>query len=141
VISPAKRNPRSSNGRAARSREPPSPQEAARVVSAAQQAVGFERLRPMEQMLSDRFHDLSVSRTEVTLQGESEQQLSGRSISIEPTNLSNSFAKERRGNHPFVSYAPISAEPGCGTGQTLQGKSGHLVLQLTHSDLCADTRI
>lgn len=42
-----------------------------RVVSAAQPAVGFERLRPMEQILSDRFHDLSVSRTEVTLQRES----------------------------------------------------------------------
>jgi GntR family transcriptional regulator len=42
-----------------------------RVVSAAQPAVGFERLRPMEQILSDRFSDLSVSRTEVTLQRES----------------------------------------------------------------------
>ncbi|MEA9984290.1 MULTISPECIES: GntR family transcriptional regulator [Subtercola] len=42
-----------------------------RVVSASQPAVGFERLRPMEQILSDRFHDLSVSRTEVTLQQES----------------------------------------------------------------------
>lgn len=42
-----------------------------RVVSAAQPAAGFERLRPMEQILADRFHDLSVSRTEVTLQQES----------------------------------------------------------------------
>ena len=42
-----------------------------RVVSAAQPAAGFERLRPMEQILSDRFQDLSVSRTEVTLQQES----------------------------------------------------------------------
>ena len=42
-----------------------------RVVSAVQPAVGFERLRPMEQILSDRFSDLSVSRTEVTLQQES----------------------------------------------------------------------
>ena len=41
-----------------------------RVVSAGQPAVGFERLRPMEQILSDRFPDLSVSRTEVTLQQE-----------------------------------------------------------------------
>lgn len=42
-----------------------------RVVSAVQPAVGFERLRPMEQVLSDRFPDLSVTRTEVTLQQES----------------------------------------------------------------------
>ena len=42
-----------------------------RVVSAAQPAAGFERLRPMEQILSDRFPDLAVSRTEVTLQRES----------------------------------------------------------------------
>ncbi|PXA67119.1 GntR family transcriptional regulator [Cryobacterium arcticum] len=42
-----------------------------RVVSVAQPAAGFERLRPMEQILSNRFHDLSVSRTEVTLQRES----------------------------------------------------------------------
>jgi GntR family transcriptional regulator len=42
-----------------------------RVVCAAQPAVGFERLRPMEQILADRFQDLSVSRTEVTLQRES----------------------------------------------------------------------
>ena len=42
-----------------------------RVVSAAQPAVGFERLRPMEQILSDRFHDLAVCRTEITLQRES----------------------------------------------------------------------
>lgn len=42
-----------------------------RVVSAAQPAVGFERLRPMEEVLSDRFDDLSVRRTEVTLQRES----------------------------------------------------------------------
>jgi len=42
-----------------------------RVVAAAQPAVGFERLRPMEQILADRFPDLSVSRTEVTLQRES----------------------------------------------------------------------
>ncbi|MHA7209668.1 GntR family transcriptional regulator [Arthrobacter sp. MDT1-65] len=39
-----------------------------RVVSAARAAVGFERLRPMEQILLDRFHDLSVSRNEVTQQ-------------------------------------------------------------------------
>lgn len=42
-----------------------------RVVCAAQPAVGFERLRPMEQILADRFRDLSVSRTEVTVQKES----------------------------------------------------------------------
>jgi GntR family transcriptional regulator len=42
-----------------------------RVVSAAQPAAGFERLRPMEQILVDRFPDLSVLRTEVTLQRES----------------------------------------------------------------------
>jgi GntR family transcriptional regulator len=42
-----------------------------RVVSAARPAAGFERLRPIEQILSDRFRDLSVSRTEVTLQRES----------------------------------------------------------------------
>ncbi|MFG6476912.1 GntR family transcriptional regulator [Microbacterium sp. P06] len=42
-----------------------------RVVAAAQPPAGFERLRPMEQILSDRFPDLSVSRTEVTLQRES----------------------------------------------------------------------
>lgn len=42
-----------------------------RVVSAAQPSVGFERLRPMEQILSDRFHGLAVRRTEVTLQQES----------------------------------------------------------------------
>jgi GntR family transcriptional regulator len=42
-----------------------------RVVSAAQPTAGFERLRPMEQVLADRFNDLSVSRTEVTLQRES----------------------------------------------------------------------
>jgi GntR family transcriptional regulator len=42
-----------------------------RVVSAAQPAVGFERLRPMEQVLVDRFPDLALTRTEVTLQRES----------------------------------------------------------------------
>lgn len=42
-----------------------------RVVSSVQPAVGFERLRPMEQILSDRFPDLSVCRTEMTLQRES----------------------------------------------------------------------
>ncbi|WP_172592198.1 GntR family transcriptional regulator [Subtercola boreus] len=42
-----------------------------RVVAAAQPPVGFERLRPMEQILADRFPDLSLSRTEVTLQQES----------------------------------------------------------------------
>jgi GntR family transcriptional regulator len=42
-----------------------------RVVSAAQPAAGFERLRPMEQILSDRFRNLSVRRAEVTLQRES----------------------------------------------------------------------
>ncbi len=42
-----------------------------RVVSAAQPTVGFERLRPMEEILSERFQDLSVRRTEVTLQHES----------------------------------------------------------------------
>lgn len=42
-----------------------------RVVSAAQPAAGFERLRPMEQILSDRFDDLSIRRSEVTLQQES----------------------------------------------------------------------
>lgn len=42
-----------------------------RVISAAQPPVGFERLRPMEEILSDRFDDLCVSRTEVTLQQES----------------------------------------------------------------------
>jgi GntR family transcriptional regulator len=41
-----------------------------RVVSASQPAAGFERLRPMEQILGERFPDLSVSRTEVTLQRE-----------------------------------------------------------------------
>ena len=42
-----------------------------RVVSAVLPAVGFERLHPMEQILAHRFHDLSVTRTEVTLQRES----------------------------------------------------------------------
>lgn len=42
-----------------------------RVVSVSQPAAGFERLRPMEQILSDRFQDLSVARTEQTLQRES----------------------------------------------------------------------
>jgi GntR family transcriptional regulator len=42
-----------------------------RVVSATRPPMGFERLRPMEQILSERFHDLSVNRTEVTLQKES----------------------------------------------------------------------
>jgi GntR family transcriptional regulator len=42
-----------------------------RVVATAQPAVGFERLRPMEQILSDRFPGLSVNRTEVTLQRQS----------------------------------------------------------------------
>ena len=42
-----------------------------RVVSSAQPRAGFERLRPMELVLSDRFPDLSVNRTEVTLQRES----------------------------------------------------------------------
>jgi GntR family transcriptional regulator len=42
-----------------------------RVVSAAQPATGFEHLRPMEQILANRFDDLAVRRTEVTLQEES----------------------------------------------------------------------
>lgn len=42
-----------------------------RVVAASQPAIGFERLRPMEQILSERFRDLSLSRTEATLQQES----------------------------------------------------------------------
>ena len=55
-----------------------------RVVSAAQPAVGFERLRPMEQILSDRFQDLSVSRTEVTMQRESAMFIAER-LRITPT--------------------------------------------------------
>lgn len=42
-----------------------------RVVSAALPAVGFERLRPVEQIFAERFEDLAVRRTEVTLQRES----------------------------------------------------------------------
>lgn len=42
-----------------------------RVVSAAQPAAGFEHLRPVEQILANRFDDLAVRRTEVTLQEES----------------------------------------------------------------------
>ena len=42
-----------------------------RVVSGDLPAAGFERLRPMESILGLRFPDLSVRRTEVTLQQES----------------------------------------------------------------------
>ncbi|WP_430591892.1 GntR family transcriptional regulator [Humidisolicoccus flavus] len=42
-----------------------------RVVSPTLPAAGFERLRAVEQVLADRFQDLSVHRTEVTLQRES----------------------------------------------------------------------
>ena len=42
-----------------------------RVVSGDLPAVGFERLRPVEEILAGRFGDLSVHRTEVTLQQES----------------------------------------------------------------------
>jgi len=42
-----------------------------RVVSAAQPSMGFEHLRPIEQILAHKFQDLAVTRTEVTLQHES----------------------------------------------------------------------
>ena len=58
-----------------------------RVVTAAQPAVGFERLRPMEQILSNRFADLSVSRTEVTLQRESASFIA-EGLGIAPTSPS-----------------------------------------------------
>jgi len=58
-----------------------------RVVTAAQPAVGFERLRPMEQILAHRFHDLSVTRTEVTLQRESASFIA-EGLGIAPTSPS-----------------------------------------------------
>lgn len=58
-----------------------------RVVSAHQPSAGFERLRPMEQILSDRFPDLSVSRTEVTLQRESASFIA-EGLGIAPTSPS-----------------------------------------------------
>lgn len=58
-----------------------------RVVSATQPAVGFEHLRPMEQILSDRFPDLSVTRTEVTPQRESASFIA-EGLGIPPTSPS-----------------------------------------------------
>lgn len=58
-----------------------------RVVCAAQPPAGFERLRPMEQVLSDRFPALSLSRTEVTLQHESASFIA-EGLGITPTSPS-----------------------------------------------------
>ena len=58
-----------------------------RVVSPTQPAAGFERLRPMEQILADRFTDLAVTRTEVTLQRESASFIA-EGLGITPTSPS-----------------------------------------------------
>lgn len=58
-----------------------------RVVAQAQPAAGFERLRPMELILAERFPDLSVTRTEVTLQEESASFIA-EGLGIAPTSPS-----------------------------------------------------
>ncbi|MHA7220314.1 GntR family transcriptional regulator [Arthrobacter sp. MDT1-48-3] len=58
-----------------------------RVVSATRPAVGFERLRPMEQILLERFHDLTVDRTDMTVAIRSASSVT-EGLGIAPTSAS-----------------------------------------------------